>query len=1635
MKETPELRSHPSESAPREAQARLASGKIGARTRTEPSSALSSVHDDGEGPATQRLAQSLEAAERQTRRLEQAISERRFLEARESAELLRTLGRAVDGALLHPSRRRGATGAVEELEARWKALAPRVGSLLKRAPTPDPNSGLDVLGLGHAEDEARWLASLSAAAPSTAGAAAAAHRRAPAAHGSAAPAPAPTVLTTSTIEDAVGAAGAAATTRAAASTASAVAPADTEAQSKAPHDATTPSTTTSAAVMAGAPADADADDDAAQVDVAKLAVRYRASWLLANPAPRALWGLQRLRAAGAISWASDDGLQRVVALTRWDQLPSARNTLTFVLTPAALSVLGLPPSHDVVAQLVGSGVEVALAMPVAGLPAATRIPLPDAERTRLAEALAELTGLSVLEEPEQELAVVGGAGVVVVLSSTQCERRFGHAAWQAVQRRLHARRSREAELAQEEEARFTLDELPARLTQHGGLVISGDAVPFEVEVDWPVAELKLLSTGARDRFVKRRSGFDVRWVVTRVDGPGHGKPQVYTSRGQSEALKRSLRLQLDKDERAGIFTVEATIGSNHWRPRTVATKVEVKTEEARMAELRADANGLGAGALAADGLVAHAHDFDIGLLDDKLSRRGDDHGTRFEGQLDALYQRRSLAERARAREAKIAHLSAARSYLQRRAGDKDVDAAIQAFDAEIAKLRRAGEELTEAVAAGWQTFEVRGTYLSRTLGVESGTLDLYGEVTLGSFSGVTTTHVRIRDLSRRFERESYVFTGSGNTFETALESAFVDFCKAYPAGRVALLAEVMAPTPHAAAAAGARGEPGSSPADTAPKLRATGAVLGFELPTTSRWKSLKAQVFTPLLQTLQGAATAMAMIFAPELAMPLVMAQVVMGSVQTIDDLLERSARGRLETQDLVMGFGQLAMNVLPLLGQARVVRSVQRAELALATEAAEASGPTVLTPQASLRAMKAVVAPSQVPMLALAGAEFAGNALLVSGQTYALLRRLHADDVAAIGDLYIELQRLAATTHPSDPELKRLQHEIEARAVAVRRRTMQAFTTCVGDQLAMWVPMQLLTVMGPLGPRRRRGVEEAGTDGRARDANHHAGAGEPVGAEPGAAPVAAAGEHGMPTHGPHEASAPPARAQVVGDPIRQGPPGRIRGASELTNHDVVTSLNAQLQAIRPDDVNAILARFPEASRAQARVVLARASEFGNVEALNALRVALQPHLDGGGRLYLPGSGSLADNLAYSAGKGSFDDLPGASGTLLTSRAIKANTVVILDAVILHKLQRDPAFARRLAEHHCVLLEPHGFNDGLNLFNTSSPEAIAERAGQLLRRAEELHQQAGESRTFEAAVDAALGEGARAILTAAEPSLHGQLQVVRAVDHPDVSTAAISDQLSGAAGISEQELASGLEHFPEDKQAYVRELLARQAEIFSPRRVAAALTEQHQHALAQAAQRGIAAEHVYFYIPAENKSYGMLAMAHREATGTPVEKYLNGPNDLRDRALGADTMIVVLDDVAGSGHSLRDALIHIESTKYPGQTLISPMVATEQANYLFNAPGFGITSHNAKASFQPREISKGLMESEFYQSLDAEQQKKLGKIFKYLGFGGNGLSMAFPYMAPDNNNSLFGDLFAKFFIANRNRRAAKSPTYNLEEDQ
>jgi hypothetical protein len=497
---------------------------------------------------------------------------------------------------------------------------------------------------------------------------------------------------------------------------------------------------------------------------------------------------------------------------------------------------------------------------------------------------------------------------------------------------------------------------------------------------------------------------------------------------------------------------------------------------------------------------------------------------------------------------------------------------------------------------------------------------------------------------------------------------------------------------------------------------------------------------------------------------------------------------------------------------------------------------------------------------------------------------------------------------------------------------------------------------------------------------------------------------------------------------IRNGPPGVIRGEAELSNADVAMAMNAQLRAFSPEDVQNILMQFPEAQRAQARYVLARSSQFGNMEAWNALRLAMEPYLAKGGALYVPGSGSLADNVEYVSSKKSFREVPGVESKLVTTRELQRGAFLVLDAVILHKLRTQPAFAKQVADLDCRLLEPRGFNEGINLYNSPSPESVVTRTEDILGRARALSSDG--SMSFEQAVDAALGSGTRNALDDVNPGLHYLVKEVDARKHPDLSDKAMARQLNGDAGISEQEVTAQLGKVLPEHQSYARELMARQSEIYSSRRFATELADQHQVLMAKASERGVSPDQVFFYIPESGKSYGMIAMAHREATATAVNRYINGPSDLKRRKLGVKTAIVIFDDVAGSGMSLQDATSLI-GPSYGGTVLVSPMVSTEVARTLFDASAGGISKSNPKVAFEPRSMSRALEESFFFQSLSPADQEKLRRVVGQKGFGTNALSMAFPYMAPDNNNALFGDLIARFFMLNRNRAAAKSPEYKI----
>lgn len=497
---------------------------------------------------------------------------------------------------------------------------------------------------------------------------------------------------------------------------------------------------------------------------------------------------------------------------------------------------------------------------------------------------------------------------------------------------------------------------------------------------------------------------------------------------------------------------------------------------------------------------------------------------------------------------------------------------------------------------------------------------------------------------------------------------------------------------------------------------------------------------------------------------------------------------------------------------------------------------------------------------------------------------------------------------------------------------------------------------------------------------------------------------------------------------IRTGT-GHTRDATELPTKAVVESMNAQLENVKVAEIDAIVGKYPADQQVRVRTVLARSSGFGKMEGLNSLRTALEPHLQAGKKLYAPGQGSLADNMYYlDAEKHSFDTThANLTKPEMTSKE-EPNTVVILDQVVLAKMN-DPMtgkdFAKRLVANKAVLLEPRGFVDGNNMYNSGSRDVIAGRTDAVLKRASDI--EAAQKIPFDEAVGKALDEASTKAIEAQDPAvaaaLKAQLQVVDPAAHADIGSAAIANQVNSSGEVTEAQLETSLAKVPEADRPYLRELLAQQAEIFSPRRQGNELAAQGQKVLDLASAQGIPKDKVFYFIPKTNKSYGMVAMAHREATSTPVDHYIEGPAGLQDAIASGkiddSSMLVILDDVAGSGDSLVGATVIAQANGYRGKLAISPTVSTGTANEVFNSP-FGISSSNPNVAYVPGRIAPALRETAYYKKLTDAGRDRVEDLLVYLGWGQNGLSMAFPYMAPDNNNQFFGSEIAREYVINRN---------------
>ncbi len=567
-----------------------------------------------------------------------------------------------------------------------------------------------------------------------------------------------------------------------------------------------------------------------------------------------------------------------------------------------------------------------------------------------------------------------------------------------------------------------------------GLVFADREMTFKLELDWQQWKMGR-SAEDIDQFAKRGWHAEIEWAVERTDKPD--KPEAFKqSYDESNNVTLGHTFKLGAGEKSGQFKVHAFMRSTHFSPKHFTAQIEVKTEEARMQELRAQ----DLGDMMDAGTMMMNYTFDIGtgqkVLGPIAGSSRDTHGYAISGALPKDFQHADPQQRKQGRADELELQKKLVAYLvkQSKDGKPGYGDAIKAAEQRIKFLEETEKKLAGDEKSGWTPFEVRGTYLSRNGEVSSGGLDLYGNYKYSMSLGQPAKfEVMIRDLSNKLESD-LEFSGDGEHFDDALREAFVKLAKAYPDGKVSVLAEDIALD-------GLQGKP-------------NGRSIGYELATTSAWQRVKSKVYDPVVQVLTNAAAMAVMIIFPPSAAVIVPMLAVADIVNNVDDMVSKHDKGTLTLKSASIDLLQIGLDVLPAARGAKFLNPAQSA-------IQEAKG------AANMRLVLFDVV------------QFGGQFIVMYERTKEQLVEIQDKQISVLAEKYralIELQTQVAEgkLNSSDPQLKQRQADIEADAKAIRDTVTTTWTQAVQHQATFFVGSHLVG-----------GHEEAAAGAKANEDTH----------------------------------------------------------------------------------------------------------------------------------------------------------------------------------------------------------------------------------------------------------------------------------------------------------------------------------------------------------------------------------------------------------------------------------------------------------------------------------------------------------------------------------------------------------------------
>lgn len=483
--------------------------------------------------------------------------------------------------------------------------------------------------------------------------------------------------------------------------------------------------------------------------------------------------------------------------------------------------------------------------------------------------------------------------------------------------------------------------------------------------------------------------------------------------------------------------------------------------------------------------------------------------------------------------------------------------------------------------------------------------------------------------------------------------------------------------------------------------------------------------------------------------------------------------------------------------------------------------------------------------------------------------------------------------------------------------------------------------------------------------------------------------------------------------------PANIRGPQQLNATEVTALLNKQLNLYTEADIMALVSGLSPADQVAALHTLKQMAQFGTMESLNALIQEVSLLQRSGNHVLMEDGvlGSLSSIVKYLKSKGNFSGLKMKELPAILSSGKKA--ALLLDNAVLHRMKTDPAFLKLIQDNKIRLIVPEGWNTGVNPFNQAGLSSIEGNLTPALSRVRANLQKAPGQ--VHQAVSEALLEPTLAELRTISPHLEAQVKVIRnknvSLTQKAPAAAEIAEQLR-APGFSEAEVQAVLSKVSSEPvvQQATLELLMRGAEVYSPRRVGLEMQSLHQSILQKAQQLGHSAQDIYYVVANPEKSYTIVNAMYRNVNGIPPNRFIS-MSDVS--ALGSKPkMVVILDDLAGSGDSLKSMYSSMKTHLGAGDhVVISPVISTRMAQQNVFAPAMAADS---RLTYLPGRVVTAFHETSYFQNLSAPEKALFTAIFQDKGYGSANTMSVFPWMGTDTNNLFFGRFFVPKYLFNGN---------------